>query len=333
MTTDARAPLFGELPPGHRSGFVGIVGRPNVGKSTLLNGIVGRKIAAVTPKPQTTRRRLLGIKTLPAAQILFVDTPGIHTGRDLLNERMVERALQSLPESDAVVWVVDALHGVDSGDRSIAALLPPAPKPVIAALNKIDGLPKAALLPLIATLAGLVPERAIVPISARTGENVEALLDAIVATLPEGPRYYPPDELTDATERDIAAEIVREKVMLETRDEIPYSVAVTVDGFEETPRPRPGGDQGHHPRCPPIAEANRRRGARQPYQGHRAGGPHRDRSAARQARLPRAVRARAGRLDETPRPAARVRALTRGRGSGPTRVWRLTYRLSLRHEP
>ena len=233
-----QAPLFGELPPGHRSGFVGIVGRPNAGKSTLLNAILGRKIAAVTPKPQTTRRRLLGIKTLERAQILFVDTPGIHQARDLLNQRMVERALQSLSESDAVLWVVDAHRGVDAGEREIAAVLPAPPKPVIVALNKIDAQSKAALLPLMAALAALVPQREIVPISALSGENVDTLLAAVVATLPEGPRYYPTDELTDATERDIVAEIVREKVMLETREEIPYAVAVTVDTFEEKPAKR-----------------------------------------------------------------------------------------------
>jgi len=227
--------LFGDLPPGHRSGFVAIVGRPNVGKSTLLNRILGRKIAAVTPKPQTTRRRLLGIKTLPTAQILFVDTPGIHKARDLMNERMVERALQSLPEADAVLWMVDARKGVGPGDREIAALLPLAPKPVIVALNKIDGGRKAALLPCIAELAALAPDCQIVPLSARSGENVETLLDTIVAALPEGPRYYPPDELTDEPERAIVAEIVREKVMMETRDELPYAVAVTVDAFEEKP--------------------------------------------------------------------------------------------------
>lgn len=233
--TDAPTPLFGELPPGHRSGFVAIVGRPNVGKSTLLNHIVGRKIAAVTPKPQTTRRRLLGIKTLPAAQLLFVDTPGIHTARDLLNERMVAQALQSIPDSDAVLWVVDARDGLRAGDREIAAMLPAAPTPVIVALNKIDGQPKAGLLPLLAAVSNLAPERDIVPVSALTGENVETLLAQIAAALPEGPRFYPADELTDASERDIAAEIIREKVMMETRDEIPYAVAVTIDTFEEKP--------------------------------------------------------------------------------------------------
>jgi GTP-binding protein Era len=234
----ARARVFGDLPAGHRSGFVAIVGRPNVGKSTLLNTILGRKIAAVTPKPQTTRRRLLGIKTLPAAQILFVDTPGVHRARDLLNRRMVERALQSMPESDALVWVVDARRDLNADDRDIAAALPGPPRPVVVALNKIDRRAKAALLPQIGTIAALVPDRPIVPISALTGENVETLLAAVVALLPEGPRLYPPDELTDATERDIVAEIVREKVMLETREEIPYAVAVTIDAFALTPEAR-----------------------------------------------------------------------------------------------
>jgi GTPase len=233
--SDTPRALFGELPPGHRSGFVAIVGRPNVGKSTLLNGIVGRKIAAVTPKPQTTRRRLLGIKTLPAAQLLFVDTPGIHPARDLLNERMVARALQSIPESDAVLWVVDARDGLEAGDRDIAAMLPGAGRPVIVTLNKIDGLPKTGLLPLLAAASSLAPERDIVPVSALTGENVATLLDRVAAALPEGPRYYPADDLTDASERDIAAEIIREKVMMETRDEIPYAVATTIDSFEAKP--------------------------------------------------------------------------------------------------
>lgn len=230
------APLFtDDLPPGHRSGFVALVGRPNVGKSTLLNQVLGRKIAAVTPKPQTTRRRILGIKTLETAQILFLDTPGIHAARDVLNERMVERALASLAEADVVCWLVDAAQGLTPGDREIATLLPAPPKPVLIALNKIDAVAKPTLLPLIAALAELAPERPVIPISAGTGENVDTLLAAIAAQLPEGPRYYPADELTDEPERAVAAEIVREKVMLATRDEVPYAVAVTVDTFEEKP--------------------------------------------------------------------------------------------------
>ena len=232
----AEAPLFGsDLPPGHRSGFVSIVGRPNVGKSTLLNRILGRKIAAVTPKPQTTRRRLLGIKTRETAQLLFLDTPGIHSSRDLLTERMVERAVQTLSEGDVVLWVVSAPDGLTAADRDVATRLPQRGKPLVVAVNKIDAVAKAALLPLIAAIAELVPEQPVVPVSAQTGENVEELLRTVESLLPEGPRFYPPDELTDEPERAIAAEIVREKVMLATRDEVPYAVAVSIDAFEEKP--------------------------------------------------------------------------------------------------
>lgn len=233
----AEAPLFGpDLPPGHRSGFVSIVGRPNVGKSTLLNRVLGRKIAAVTPKPQTTRRRLLGIKTRPQAQILFLDTPGIHASRDLLTARMVERAITSIGEADVALWVVAAPEGLTAADRDVATRLPSRGKPVVVAINKIDAVAKAELLPIIAAVAALLPDRPVVPVSAETGENVEELLRTIEAELPEGPRFYPPDELTDEPERAIAAEIVREKVMLATREEVPYAVAVSVDAFEEKPQ-------------------------------------------------------------------------------------------------
>lgn len=229
-------PLFGDdLPPGHRSGFVSIVGRPNAGKSTLLNRVLGRKIAAVTPKPQTTRRRLLGIKTLEQAQILFLDTPGIHKARDVMNERMVERAWATLAEGDVALWVVDATQGLSGADREIGARLLAGRAQVVVALNKIDAVDKPSLLPVMAAVAALLPGREIVPISALVGEHVEDLLGVLTARLPEGPRFYPADELTDEPERAIAAEIVREKAMMETRDEIPYAVAVSVDAFEEKP--------------------------------------------------------------------------------------------------
>ena len=232
----AEAPLFGsDLPPGHRSGFISIVGRPNVGKSTLLNRVLGRKIAAVTPKPQTTRRRLLGIKTRDTAQLLFLDTPGIHATRDLLTERMVERAVASLSEADVALWVLAASDGLTAADRDVAARLPSGRKPIIVALNKIDAVAKAALLPTLAAVAALMPDRPVVPVSAQTGENVEELLRTIEATLSEGPRYYPADELTDEPERAIVAEIVREKVMMATREEVPYAIAVSIDAFEEKP--------------------------------------------------------------------------------------------------
>ena len=230
---NADAPLFGELPPGHRSGFVAIVGRPNVGKSTLLNAILGRKIAAVTPKPQTTRRRLLGIKTLDAAQLLFVDTPGIHKARDVMNARMVAHALASLPDADVVLFLVDAEAGMTGADRAIAAMLPA--RPIVVGLNKLDALPRAALMPVIADIAAQLPDRPVVPCSARRGDNLDELLRTLVEAVPEGPRFYPPDELTDEPERAIVAELVREKAMLETRDEIPYALAVSIDAFEEKP--------------------------------------------------------------------------------------------------
>jgi GTP-binding protein Era len=235
MTDEPPEPLFGELPAGHRSGFVAIVGRPNAGKSTLLNRILGAKIAIVTPKPQTTRRRMLGIKTLPRAQILFVDTPGIHHAGDLMNQRMVEQAKQSLAQADAVVWLVDTERGLDQTDREIAALLPRPPRPVLIAPNKIDRGAKTKLLPILRSLSELCPDSELIPISALSGENVDVLLRAIEAALPEGPRYYPEDEITDEPERAIAAEIIREKVMLQLRQEVPYAVAVTVDAFEEKP--------------------------------------------------------------------------------------------------
>lgn len=221
--------------PVHRSGYVAIVGRPNVGKSTLLNQLVGRKIAIVTPKPQTTRRRLLGIKSLPDAQVLFFDTPGIHHARDLMNERMVEQAKKALQETDVALWVADATEGLDEADREIALLVHGRAERVVVALNKIDRARKMELLPLIQEISMLVPGAEIVPVSALTGENVPVLLHALLSRLPEGPAYYPEEEITDEPERAIVAEIVREKVMLETREEVPYAVAVTVESFEEKP--------------------------------------------------------------------------------------------------
>jgi GTP-binding protein Era len=217
----------------HRCGYVAIVGRPNVGKSTLLNRILGRKIAIVTPKPQTTRRRILGIKTLPGAQLLFLDTPGLHAARGLMNERMVARARQAVTEADVVLWLVDASRARSIGDREMATWLAGAGRPVVIGLNKIDCLSKNELLPLLDELARSVPAAEVVPVSALSGENLTRLLDRLCAVLPQGPALYPEDEVTDETEREIVAEIIREKVMLETRDEIPYAVAVTVDAFEE----------------------------------------------------------------------------------------------------
>jgi len=219
----------------HRSGFVAIVGRPNVGKSTLLNRLLEQKIAIVTPKPQTTRRRILGIKTLPAAQVIFVDTPGLHRPRRMINRRMVEAAEQAMADADLVLWVIDAAGGVTPADREIAARWAASAQPVCVVPNKIDRVAKPALLPLLATIAALLPGRDIVPVSAADGTNCDTLLRQIVDLLPPGPRYYDAETVTDQSVRVLVAELVREKVLLETRQEIPYAVAVTVDAFDEQP--------------------------------------------------------------------------------------------------
>ncbi|HUI27380.1 MAG TPA: GTPase Era, partial [Candidatus Kryptonia bacterium] len=211
-------------------------GRPNVGKSTLLNALLGRKVAAVTPRPQTTRTRILGIKTLPHAQILFLDTPGIHEPRGLINERMVAVAKQALSEADVVLWLVDAQAGLVAADRPVHTLALASGKPICIALTKIDLVPKERLLPLLGELAQLCPDRPLIPVSAVAADNLDRLLDLIAAELPIGPEYYPADEITDQSERAIVAEIVREKVILETRDEVPYAVAVTIDEFTEKPK-------------------------------------------------------------------------------------------------
>lgn len=222
-----------EQPPFHRSGFVAIVGRPNVGKSTLLNKLLGEKVAIVTPRPQTTRNQIKGIKTLPNAQVIFLDTPGIHRARSLLNRRMVETALKTLKDVDGALWLVDASAGIRGEDEDIARLLRESSAEILVVLNKMDLISKGKLLPLMERCSRLLPGAEIVPVSARQGDNLELLLELIVKRLPEGPRYYPEGEVTDQTERFLAAEIVREKIFLLTRQEVPYATAVTIDEFTE----------------------------------------------------------------------------------------------------
>jgi GTP-binding protein Era len=221
------------MPAGHRSGYITIVGRPNVGKSTLLNQLLGQKIAIVSPKPQTTRNRIAGIRTTDASQTIFLDTPGIHRARSLINRRMVDVALATLGEVDGILWLVDAREGLRKDDEEIAERLKPLKATVIVLLNKIDAVAKGKLLPLIHRLAELLPGREIIPISALKKDGVALVLDRIEKLLPEGPRYYTEGEVTDQTERFLAAEIVREKVFLRTREEIPYGTAVTIDEFTE----------------------------------------------------------------------------------------------------
>ncbi|MBI3757924.1 MAG: GTPase Era [Deltaproteobacteria bacterium] len=219
-----------------RCGFVALIGRPNVGKSTLLNVLVGAKVAIVSPKPQTTRTRLLGIKTFPNAQLIFVDTPGIHQhGGSLLNKRMVEAALTAVQDTDVVVFLVDAHRGLTPEDEAIAQRLASLRAPLLIGINKIDLIPRATLLPLLERVAALLPNRELIPISALSGENTQELLNAIVPALPASPALYPDDELTDQSERVIAQEFVREQLFLQTQQEVPYATTVVVEEFQERP--------------------------------------------------------------------------------------------------
>jgi GTP-binding protein Era len=233
-----------DTPAGHRSGFVAVLGKPNVGKSTLLNAILGQKIAIVSKKPQTTRTRIRGILTHPDAQIVFVDTPGIHKPRHRLGQTMVQAAVQSIPDADAIVFVVDVTELPDAADRHIAGLIRErgAGRPVILVLNKMDRLApdrvKAhteAYWSLAPTPDGATPPEpwGWMMISATQGDNLNRLIDQIVARLPEGPRYYPPDQITDQQTRDIAAELIREQALRHLRQEVPHAVAVAVDEYTE----------------------------------------------------------------------------------------------------
>ena len=216
------------------SGFVAIIGRPNVGKSTLLNRIVGQKIAITTPKPQTTRNRILGIQNLDHAQVLYVDTPGIHEARSPLNRYMVDQARSACLDVDVVLWLVEADRHVDK-DPMIPRLLEKSKNPVLLVINKIDTVPKDQLLPLIDAYRKICPFASIVPVSALKGDGVEELVAEIPALLPEGPRYYPEDQLTDVPERFIVAEMIREQILMRTKDEVPYGVAIVVERFQENP--------------------------------------------------------------------------------------------------
>ncbi len=210
-----------------RSGYVSLTGRPNVGKSTLLNTIIGEKVSIVTPKPQTTRNRLVGIKTLHDAQIIFIDTPGIHKPKHKLGELIVAEAHKAAAEVDIVLFMVEPeLPG--PGDKHIVTMLDDLHKPVFLVINKVDTRKKPQLLPVIDAYSGLYTFREIIPVSALKGDGIDLLLNNIVQYLPEGPKYYPDDIMTDQIERFMAAERVREKVMQQTEEEIPHSAATEV---------------------------------------------------------------------------------------------------------
>lgn len=220
---------------GFRSGFVSLIGRPNVGKSTLLNRILGQKIAITSNKPQTTRNRILGIHNLPDGQILFLDTPGIHKPQGKLNRFMVDQAISACSDIDLALFLVEATAMPGGGDDFVLDVLRKSKAPVILVINKIDLVEPPQLLKLIDAYAQKYEFKAVVPLSARTGDGVEPLLAEIEPFLSEGPRYFPDELITDLPERFIVAEMVREKVMRRMREEIPYGVAVQVETFTEKP--------------------------------------------------------------------------------------------------
>jgi GTP-binding protein Era len=216
-----------------KSGFVGIIGKPNVGKSTLLNCIIGEKVAITTYKPQTTRDRIMGIKNSDRGQIIFLDTPGIHRAKTPLNKYMVSTALNTFTDVDVILFIVDAETRFNEEDSLIVNSMATITVPVILLINKIDLVAKERLLPLIDELKDLFSFRDIIPLSALKGFNVDTLVNVIWDLLPEGPEYFPDDMYTDSSERFLAAEIIREKVMLLTHQEIPYSTAVVLESFKE----------------------------------------------------------------------------------------------------
>jgi GTP-binding protein Era len=220
-----------------KSGFVSILGRPNAGKSTLLNQLIGAKIAIVANKPQTTRTSIQGVLTLPDAQVVFLDTPGIHKADSLLNKRMMNTVRAALGKRDLLLLVVDVSRKFGVEDRHAVDLIRKADTPTLLLLNKVDLLhkDKGAVLPLIEQYRAVHEFADYIPISARSGEGVAELRQAIVARLPEGPAYFPPDHITDQPDRFLAAELIREKILQATREEVPHSVAVAVDSWEDTP--------------------------------------------------------------------------------------------------
>ncbi len=211
-----------------RSGFVALAGRPNVGKSTLANAIVGAKVAIVSDKPQTTRRAIRGVATGEDWQLVLVDLPGVQRPRDALTERMQRRVERELLDADACLLVVDAQAGVGAGDRFIARLLGSSPVPVVIAVNKIDRAGQKGTVPALQVAADLGLSDDVYPVSARTGGGVGALVEHLVALLPEGPFYFPPDQRADLSERVLLAELVREQVLRRTRAEVPHAVEVEV---------------------------------------------------------------------------------------------------------
>jgi len=225
------------LRPKFVSGFVSILGRPNAGKSTLLNAMVGMKLAIVAPKPQTTRTSIQGVLNLDGAQVVFIDTPGIHDPDTVFNRRMFQTVRAALGERDLLLYLVDATRPFSDEDGKAVGLVKEAKTPVLLLLNKIDRLKdKGPLLDLTSKYSAAHEFSDYIPVSARNGEGLDVLRQAIVNRLPEGPPFFPPDHITDQPERFLAAELIREKILRETREEVPHAVAVLIEKWEQTER-------------------------------------------------------------------------------------------------
>ncbi|MCU6600560.1 GTPase Era [Peribacillus simplex] len=218
---------------GYKSGFISIIGRPNVGKSTFLNRVIGQKIAIMSDKPQTTRNKVQGVLTQNDSQMIFIDTPGIHKPKHKLGDFMMKVATNTLKEVDLILFMINATEGYGRGDEFIIEKLQSVKTPVFLVVNKIDAMHPDELLPIIEKYQQLYPFAAVVPISALEGNNVDTLLEQIKEHLPEGPQFYPADQVTDHPERFIISELVREKVLHLTREEIPHSVAVVIDSIKK----------------------------------------------------------------------------------------------------
>lgn len=213
----------------YKSGFISIIGRPNVGKSTFLNRVIGQKIAIMSDKPQTTRNKVQGVLTMESAQMIFIDTPGIHKPKHKLGDFMMKTATNTLKEVDLVLFMINAEEGFGAGDEFIIEKLKEVKTPIFLVINKIDRIHPDKLMELINQYKDFLDFAEIVPISALEGNNVDRLLEQIQKMLPEGPQYYPADQVTDHPERFIVAELIREKVLHLTREEIPHSIAVVID--------------------------------------------------------------------------------------------------------
>jgi GTPase len=225
-----------------RSGFVSIIGRPNAGKSTLLNALVGEKLAIVTRKPQTTRNRIQGIVNVerkgkrPTGQIVLIDTPGVHKPINSLNRRMMKEVYDALEGCDLLLLIVDATAKLGAGDKFVLEIVKKGAQKTFLLLNKVDALNKQELLPLIAQYKDMHEFAEVIPISALKGEGLTTLLDAVISALPDGPRYFPKDQVTDQPERFLVAELIREQVLLITEQEVPYATTVLIEQYQESPK-------------------------------------------------------------------------------------------------